>query len=213
MAWARASAVRIERIGARLTQEFKNSLVAQLEGAGSTHASILENQTHAITRLQHATGALKGVAKGITGAYETVLQAIHNAPMHNYASRNLKGSFTQRLRKRAPQNDLATIAAESRHLVGSPKVSGSYYTGGEWQNRPVPIRIEGTNRVTHKVTQGYAYAQQLANELAPWHNVTVQGAKRIMEAYWSNPIRFHTTRLDVFDAASCGCLLLRSWLR
>jgi hypothetical protein len=180
----------LNAIGARLTQEFKNSLVAQLEGAGSTHASILENQTHAITRLQHATGALKGVAKGITGSYETVLQAIHNAPMHNYASRNLKGSFTQRLRKRAPQNDLATIAAESRHLVGSPKVSGSYYTGGEWQNRPVPIRIEGTNRVTHKLTQGYSYAQQLANELAPWHNVTVQGAKRIMEAYWNNPIRF-----------------------
>ncbi len=181
----------VNNLSMRLAGEFDKSIVAQMQRAGTTHASILENQTRAITKLQHAANAATGTAKAFLHSYINLLHAVHNAPMHNFASRNIKGTFVQRMRQRAPQNNIVDVAAEARHLTGSPKVSGAYYAGSfSGMGRPHPIRVEGTNRVTHKITQTYGKAQQIANEMVPWHNVTVQGMKRIMEAYVKNPARF-----------------------
>jgi hypothetical protein len=181
----------VNNMSTRLAGEFDKSIVAQMQAAGTTHASILENQTRAITKLQHAANLATGTGKAFINGYVNLLHAIHNAPMHNFASRNIKGTFVQRLRKRVPQNDIVDVAAEARHLTGSPKVSGAYYSGSfSGMGRPHPIRVEGTNRVTHKLTQTYGRAQQIANEMVPWHNVTMQGMKRIAESYVKNPVRF-----------------------
>jgi hypothetical protein len=180
----------VNNLSLRLAAEFDKSLVAQLQVAGTTRASILEQQAHAMTRLQHASNAATGTARAMLRGYENLLEAIHNAPMYDYARKNMRGTLLQRARGTVPNNNIVDIAAEARHLVGSPKVQGAFDTTGFSSLTRKPIRMEGTNVVSHKLTDLYMKGQQITTTYAPWHNVTVQGMKRIMEAYVNNPAKF-----------------------
>jgi hypothetical protein len=188
----------VNNMSIRLADAYNKSLVAQLATAGTTRSSILEQQRVAITKLQHATGAAKGAVKGALAGYEALLHAIHNAPMQNFASRNTKGTFVQRMRKRTPQHTLPEVAAEARHMTGSPKVGGIYSTRAKFGAPLEPIRVEGTNRVTHKATQLYGAATEFGRQAIPWFNVTQQGIKRIGEAYLRNPAEF-TMRMWLYS--------------
>lgn len=189
----------VNNMSVRLGQEWQKSLVAQMQAAGTTRASILENQTQALTRLQHASNTVTGPMKAMLHGYEELLHAIHNAPMHDFARRN-RGKLSN-----------VDLAKEARHLTGSPKVAGAYYSGSfSGTGRPLPIDMSPaptswhTNVVTHKMAKIWGGANQLANEMVPWHNVTVQGMKRIAEAYTQNPARFvmKTWQYSMMPAAS-----------
>ncbi len=164
---------QVNNLSARLANAYNQSLVAQMATVGTTRASVLEQQVIARTKLQQAAGAATGTGKAFLNGYDALLHAIHNAPMHNFAKRNVN------------RMTLPELAAAARHMTGSPKKGGQFFT-----KEGSSIRLEGTSRVTHTLAKGYGRATELARESVPWFNMTQQGIKRIGEAYLNDPARF-----------------------
>lgn len=194
----------VNALSTRLTKAYNDSLVAQMQTVGTSRGSILEQQVSAQGRLQTAIDTASATIKPMLQGYKAILHAVHNAPMHNFAVRNTRGTIVQRMMNRSPNMPLPDVAREARHLTGDP------HTGGRYRTKPpagdaYPIRMEnppnlniprtnveipGSGRVTHTLTKGYGRVSEFGREAIPWFNITEQGVKRIGEAYINNPVAF-----------------------
>jgi hypothetical protein len=186
----------VDALATRLAYEYQNSLYYKLRTVGGSEGSILRQQAQARgmmtlrNEIRQATAAAEN-APGVSGAasragldflrgfaklYSVPLKAIHNAPSFAYARKNLGA---------AP---LPQVALEARQLTGDPRAGGQYYTG-----RGRPIRFESDRlsqtALAHGV-RGYGALTEAGRTAIPWYNATVQGIKRIGQAYLDNPIAF-----------------------
>lgn len=179
----------VDALGNRLSKAYNDSLVAQMQTVGTTRGSILEQQIQAQGRLQAAIDVAKENTKPFLSGYKALLHAVHNAPMHNFAVRNTRGTLMQRILGNKPNKSLSTVGQEARHLTGDPHTGGRYKVMSD-EGKSHPIRMEGTGRVTHTATNLYGRASEFGRESIPWFNITTQGIKRIGEAYVKNPTEF-----------------------
>lgn len=170
----------VDALSTRLADAYHNSLYYQLETAGGGRGSILQQQIAAgQNRLQQAIQVAQPQAKAILEGYRAMLNAVHNAPSYSFARRNVS---------RLPINQLAM---EARNMTGDPRIGGQFVTGAKGE----AIRFEDTSsRVSQTVgsiiKNTYGRASEIGREVVPWYNATLQGAKRIGEAYLDNPVAF-----------------------
>lgn len=197
----------VNALATRLTTAYDNSLVAQMQHVGTTRASILEQQNMAGGKLRAAIDAADATTKPFLKSYMNILHAVHNAPMHNFVVRNKRGPIIGRMFGRKPTNVKSDydLALDARHLTGDPRVSGQYYTG-----ESKPIRMEGTNRVTHTLARTYGAATEFGRTFVPWFNITTQGIKRVGEAYLENPARF-TGKMWMYSMAPAAASYLGAY--
>jgi len=182
------SAGNIQALSTRLAHTYHNSLFHQLQSVGSTHGNVLTQQAIARNQFNRAIQTTTGPLKSLLSMYMRMVEAGHNAPSFAFASKNY-GKVS-----------LPKLAGASRHLTGSPRVGGQYYSGGGlFTGGTKPIRFEDTrtdwrgrvSRTVHRtIAQPYGYATELGRSTVPWFNVTTQGVKRIGEAYIKNPAGF-----------------------
>ena len=177
-----------QALSTRLAHTYHNSLFQQLRSVGGTQGNILTQQAVARNQLQSAIQATTGPLKTLLNAYMRTLEAVHNAPSFAFASKNLG---------KVP---LPKLAGAARHLTGSPRIGGQYYSGGGlFTGGTKPIRFEDTRQglrgsvsrtALNVVAKPYGYMTELSRSSVPWFNVTTQGIKRIGEAYLKNPAGF-----------------------
>lgn len=181
----------------RLAQQYERSFFAELEAAGGGRGSIMQQQTQANSRLTRAIAETQGVGRTMLEGYRSLLNAIHNAPAHNFARRN-RGTMS------TPE-----LARKARHMTGDPRIGGQFYGGGGRA-----IRFENRDsRVSHTVGQLakiYGGATEIGRTAVPWFNATVQGMKRLGEAYLQDPVTF-TGRLWLYQMLPAAGLYL--WAR
>lgn len=195
----------VDALSNRLTKAYNDSLIARMQTVGTSRGSILEQQTQAMGRLQTAIDTVADASyRPMLAGYKALLHAVHNAPMHNFAIRNTRGTIVQRMMNRSPNMPLTDVAREARHLTGDPHVGGQYRTkpeGGKGRpfalENPPNLTVPFTNkeiplsgRVTHTATKLYGAASEVGRAAIPWFNITEQGIKRIGEAYVKNPTAF-----------------------
>jgi len=173
----------VDALAQRLAYEYDQSLYAQLRSVGTSKGSILEQQM--MSRATNAANAkfaqAPAAAKSFWNAWRSLWESVHNGPAFDFVSKNLRAE------------PLPNLAARARGLTGDPRVGGQYYTygsrGGEY-----PIRFESDSRVTHTAAQalrfGYGVPMEMMRDSIPWFNATLQGAKRIGQAYMNDPMRF-----------------------
>jgi hypothetical protein len=198
----------IHAMAQRLAIQYERSLWFQLQTAGGGRGSILQQQLSANNRLtqavQHASGPMKAVLEG----YRAMLNAVHNSAAFNFAERNKPTYYKNRLRKTLgmtprPLKSRAELAMESRHLTGDPRVGGEYYVKSAASEAARPIRYETNSivgRAIAKRVQEYGLLTEAGRKAIPWFNASVQGVKRIGQAYIENPAKF-TMRLWLYQIA------------
>lgn len=166
----------VDALATRLAHAYDQSLYARLQDVGTTRANILNQQAQANNALANAIRTMQGPHRTFLEGYKALLESVHNAPAFNFARRN-EGIVP-----------LPRLAAEARHLTGDPRIGGQYYTASG-----SPIRFEGEGRLSQTgaaLARGYGLAAETMRTSVPWFNYTVQGAKRIGEAYLQNPAMF-----------------------
>lgn len=176
----------------RLTTVFDESLYAQMKAAGGSHRGAFieqqySNNAKALNWAQQqwdnatANSNLVAGAGHFWNAWKASLEAIHNAPAFAFVSKNLE------------REALPSLALRGRRLTGDPRTGGEFYTGGG-QSRQA-IKFESNNKfdqaVADTLVKAYGFSMEAAKSAVPWWNPTLQGAKRIGEAYLDNPVRFH----------------------
>jgi hypothetical protein len=180
----------MDSLSKRLAVAYEESLYAQLKAAGSHRGSILEQQlrakglataTNKINAIVAAdpTGGLRGI-QHFWNAWKASLESVHNGVGFNFVKRNLG------------KEGLPELALRARRLTGDPRAGGAVFVGQGRQARP--IRFESDNKVDQAVANaliyGYGFSAEAARQAIPWWNATLQGIKRIGEAYAHDPIRF-----------------------
>lgn len=188
----------LQSLSTRLAHQYDRSLFAQLQTVGGGRGSILQQQVQANNRLTQAIqSATSPKARAFLEGYRSILNAVHNAPAFNYASKNVGRA------------SLPELGMEARHLTGDPRIGGQYYTGTS-AGHAQPIRFANKqSRVSHiggKVVRfGYGVPTEIGRTAAPWFNATTQGIKRIGEAYLENPAKF-TGRLWLYQIMPAGAM-------
>jgi len=158
----------------RLAKAYDDSLFARMQTAGSFQGGTYLNDYMQATKAAHsAIASVKGPTRAILDGYLATLDAAHNAPAFNFAKRNEK------------KYSINELAQKARDLTGDPRVGGQYYTG---QGRP--IRMEGTNRVTHTATRAYGAVTEFGRNAVPWYNTITQSTKAVGRSYMANPAGF-----------------------
>lgn len=210
----------VQALSARLAHAYDNSLYAQLQTVGGGRGSILQQQTTANNRLTRAIRRANGPARQFLEAYRSLLNAAHNAAAFDYYRRNQPGfrSWSQRAmgkpsRARGNNVSRSELAADTRNLTGDPRIGGEYYTTipGAKGGHATPIRfVDDTSRVSHTLGQlarGHGALTEIGRTAIPWYNATVQGMRRIGEAYLENPSKF-TARTWLYYIAPTASLYL-----
>jgi hypothetical protein len=191
----------------RLANYYEQSTYAQLKRAGSHRGSVLEQQ-HFANRLNSISNAFNTAAAGSNlvrgtqhfwNAWKASIEAVHNAPAFNFAQRNIG-------KEGAPE-----LALRARRLTGDPR------TGGEYLGpKGRPIRFESDNawdqRTADWLVKKYGWTANQAAQAVPWWNATLQGAKRIGEAYLHDPIRFTRSTAMYAMAPAAGMFYFAKWL-
>lgn len=237
----------VRSMSLRMAHHYDRSLYAMLEAGGGGRGSIMQQQTQlnsrlskpralqqqmaiANSKLDKAIRGASGSARTMLEGYRNLLNAVHNAPAFNYASRNRAGGTFNKIysaRNRAlrripgasrfvsePQSpgSMVELAAEARHVTGDPRIGGQFYSGSNKGSKA--IRFENDqSRVSHtlgKVAKAYGVVTEVGRTSIPWFNATVQGVKRIGEAYMHDPVQF-TQRLWLYQVMPAVSLYL--WAR
>lgn len=191
----------LQGLSRRLAHHYEQSLYAQLQTVGGGRGSILQQQVQATNNLQRAINkAVSPGARAFLESYRALLNSIHNAPSFAYARKNIG------------KKPLPELARSARHLTGDPRTGGQFFTKGTGTDRAIPIRfldeqtpVRGTFGMAHQqdvadALQKYGAATELGRTAIPWFNATVQGVKRIGEAYLENPTKF-TGRMWLYQIA------------
>lgn len=178
----------LQALSTRLALVYDRSMFAQLETVGGGRGSILQQQIDVNNRLTQAIKGLSGPVvesgRAFLEAYRALLNSMHNAPMYDYALKN-RG-----------RTSLPMLASEARGLTGDPRIGGEYYTKAAGSDRPHAIRyINKQSRLSQtagKAIRAYGAVTELGRSALPWFNTSVQGIKRVGEAYLANPAKFVT---------------------
>jgi hypothetical protein len=207
----------VQALSTRLANAYANSLYSQLQTVGGGRGSILQQQTTANNKLTRAISQAKGPVRTFLEAWHALLNSAHNAASFDYFRRNQPGhrTFQDRILRRdtSPNIPLPELARRARHLTGDPRIGGEYYTTlpGTKGGRATPIRfVDETSRVSHtlgKVAKAYGASTEFGRTAMPWYNATIQGGKRIGEAYLDNPSKF-TARMWLYYIAPTASLYL-----
>ena len=176
----------------RLAIHADESVYMQLKSAGSHRGSIIEQQQRALG-FQEATEkinafmskvgadpAYRGV-QHFWNAWKASLESVHNAVGFNFVKRNMG------------REGLPELALRSRRLTGDPRTGGTLYVGEGPGRRLINYESGGSamdQAVATTLRVGYGYTMEAARQAIPWWNATLQGAKRIGEAWVNNPTRF-----------------------
>jgi hypothetical protein len=188
-----------DMMGSWLSQKYMNSLHAQLRSVGSARGDILQQQAQASRGIKDGIRKLDTMARegatdplsrfsydalhNIFKSYTALLEASHAAPQVAF------------IRKHKGKKHLAELATVARHLTGDPKRGGQFFVRG---GSPIPFQASGARAVGKAgVSAVGATVEVLGRGATPWFNQTVQGIKRIGEAYIDNPIAF-TARLWLY---------------
>jgi hypothetical protein len=195
----------MDGLSRRLAVVFDESLYAQLKATGSHRGSILEQQQVAssireATKYIDAAAATSNAVRGTQhffNAWKASIEAVHSSVSFNYAQRNLG------------KEGLPELAERARRLTGDPRTGGELFVSGRKGGREITFESgdKGLNaRIADTLVRGYGYSVDAAREAIPWWNPTLQGAKRIGEAYLHNPVRF--TRSTVLYAMAPAMSLM-----
>jgi len=195
----------MDGLSKRLAVVYDESVYAQLKAAGSHRGSILEQQARAkgledVTKWFDANAAASNTVRGAQhfwNAWKASIESIHNGPAFNFVKRNL-GTES------APD-----LALRARRLTGDPRVGGEYYVGRDSNKRPIRFETDGsmTQRIAHTLVKGYGWtAENIGKNAIPWWNPTLQGAKRIGEAFLHDPVRFTRSTALYAMAPAVGLL-------
>ena len=180
----------IDGLSKRLAVAFEESVYAQLKATGSHKGSILEQQ-HVASSIEAATkwfdkeAATSNTVRGAQhfwNAWKASIEAVHSSVSFNYVKRNLG------------KEDLSLLSERARRLTGDPRTGGELFTSGRKSKQEITFEAgeNGSNQaVLQGLVKGYGYTMDAAREAIPWWNPTLQGVKRIGEAYLHDPIRFH----------------------
>ena len=182
----------MDGLSRRLAVVFEESVYAQLKRAGSHRGSILEQQNQAAAMnaidkwysAQSVTSNTVAGARHFWNAWKASIEAVHSSVGFNFVKANLG------------KEGMPQLAERARRLTGDPRTGGEMFVGGRHGGRE--IRYEsGKNSLTDSIAQGlvkgYGYTLDAAREAVPWWNPTLQGVKRLGEAWAHNPIRFSTS--------------------
>lgn len=170
----------LQGLSTKLAQVYDQSTYAALTTRGGVHTGMFLDYNREAA--QSIASALSQVPHGVThtalSGLKQMFEAVHNAPVFAYASKNIK----------AGKNiDQVTMAA--RDIVGNPHKIGQFAT------KSGPIRfVDETQTAAGRIATDYVKAwgatHELGRQFVPWWNVTTQGMKRVGKAYWDNPGKF-----------------------
>lgn len=170
----------MQALSTRLAKAYDDSFYAQLERVGTHQGSFLDHAAQYNAVLDKLSKMAQGNAKTFLTAYKQTLNAIHNSPSFDFASKN-RVSHT-----------LPKLAQEARNLTGDPMITGQFTVNGK-----KPIRMDkpllGNETIGKAATasvQGYGFLTGVGREAVPWWNITTQGMKRIGQSYVNNPTKF-----------------------
>lgn len=178
----------VQSLSARLQTIHNDSLFARLEAAGSHRGSILEHQIQTPTRrhwarltqtnnaiLDRAINGTTGAARTFLNGWKNTFGAVHNAPSYALARRN-EGRMTM------PQ-----LAGMARQATGDPM------SGGQLTNKGKVLRFHDENlwdTAKTRAAQGVGGLAEFSRVAVPWFNPSLQGMRRLGQAYLENPKRF-----------------------
>jgi hypothetical protein len=169
-------------MSARLANVYENSFYAVMERGGMGHGNFMSRAADVNDSLgkwvEHITpGPLQAIATG----YKNFLGNIHNAAGYAYARKNRQGLNPARL------------AQMQRDVTGDPYITGALFEKkGRMLAAPArsgPLAAIGA--------RGYGLTMGTGRAAVPWFNISLQGAKRVGQAYWQSPVAF-TGRLWSF---------------
>lgn len=187
----------MQALSIKLADVYEKSLYAQLERSGTHQGSFLQHAQQFTGAIDKALGNATGASKTFLTGYKQLLNAIHNSPSFDFASKNY-GTMP-----------VPKLAMEARHLTGDPMVAGQFTRDGKR-----PIRMdkplfgsELAGKAANLPVKGYGFLTGVGREAIPWWNITTQGAKRIGEAYVENPAKF-VAKAYMYQMAPAAALFM-----
>ena len=179
----------MDGLSRRLAVAAEESVYFQLKSAGSHKGSILvqQNQAEATQAVENYINSAAGKSNLAAGfnhfwnGWKATIDAVHSAPAFNFVKRN------------TDKEDLPFLAERARRLTGDPRGGGEMFESGRRAGKEIAFESgkKGlTDSMANALVKGYGYTLDAAREAIPWFNPTLQGVKRIGEAWAHNPIRF-----------------------
>src|SRR4029077_4319338 len=181
----------MEGLSRRLAVAFGESVYAQIKAAGSHRGSVLVQQhqseaTNAINKYMDSAVAKSNVVAGFNhfwNAWKASVDAVHSSVSFNFVKRNIG------------REEMPYLAERARRLTGDPRAGGEMFVGGRHGGREIrgaefPTDTRLDQRVIDGLIKSYGYTLDAAREAVPWWNPTLQGVKRLGEAWAHDPIRF-----------------------
>jgi hypothetical protein len=201
----------IDGLSRRLAVVYEESVYAQLKAAGSHRGSVLEQQHRAtaidaVSKWYDAQAAKSNVAAGAQhfwNAWKASIEAVHSSVSFNYVKRNLG------------KEEMPYLAERARRLTGDPRAGGEMFVGGRHGGRQIAFESGKTGLndwVANALVKTYGYTMDAAREAIPWWNPTLQGVKRLGEAWAHDPIRFARSAALYEMAPTAGLFYFAKYL-
>ena len=207
-----------------LANTYARSLLAQTEMRG-THAGgflrqgeIRQGTNNITNKVIQRLNQTPGIGTGGQGS-KHLINALHNMTQYAYIQRNY-GHVLRQVRKElgssvSPEEIKSTtldrLYKEAGDIAGDPMVTGRAYTPD--MSRMIEYdpgaHVTGLER-TAKLAAGKAlqYGWVAPNEFGrsqlPWHNMTMQGAKRFPSSFLKNPTEYLMRRVTAGVAATAA---------
>src|SRR4249920_142173 len=192
-----------------LAGAYHRSTLAQIEARGTHTAGFArqgENRHLQNNYIDQAIARAKevpGLGTSIMGVKNTI-NAVHSGSQFAYIQRNLRHVARQVRKEMGPnatheqvmEETFNKLHLEANDMAGDPMVTGRYYTpSGSKITYDPGAQVTGVKRLAAqaagKVAQyGWVMPNEFLRTMAPWHNMTIQGAKRFPAAFVKNPTEF-----------------------
>ena len=180
----------MEGLSRRLAVAAEESVYYQLKSAGSHRGGmrLQQHQSEATNAVENYLASKAADSNTVAAfrhfwnGWKATVDAVHSAPSFNYVKRNLDKAETPYL------------AEQARRLTGDPRTGGEMFVGGRHGGREIAFESGREGKlddwVAKNLVKAYGYTMDAAREAVPWWNPTLQGAKRLGEAWAHDPIRF-----------------------
>jgi hypothetical protein len=179
----------MEGLSRRLAVAAEESVYFQLKAAGSHKGSILVQQhqsevSNKIDKWAASQAAASDTVKAFShfwNGWKASIDAVHSSVGFNFVKRNID------------KEEIPYLAERARRLTGDPRTGGEMFVGGRHGGREIRYESGKTGLndwVANTLVKSYGYTLDAAREAIPWWNPTLQGVKRLGEAWAHDPIRF-----------------------
>ena len=192
----------LDGLSRRMINQFHQSKYAQMQRAGGHYGVLFDQQLRYDNILNKHIHVSKGPFKTFLNGWKATFGSIHGAPAHAAGKLNM-----------GPKQSRQEWALKTRRITGDPHAGGEFMPGGKllpFHQSPVDKLDRIVGKTGLAASRALGLTTELGRTFVPWFNISIQGMRRIGQAYMDNPKKF---AMAMFTSQMAPAAVAYSWNR